>query len=118
MLVDVGVILAERLPAALGVNVTLTVQLLFAARNCGQLLVCAKSDLFAPTNFSPCSTTVLDERFVSVTGKGVLVCPTVTVPKLRVDGASDIDVSCPLRSTDCGPGAVLLMFSRAVIGCW
>ena len=116
VVVDLGVILADRLPAALGENVTLTVQLLFAASNCPQLFVWAKSALFAPANFSPCSATfMLVERFVSVTVIGALVCPTVTFPKFSVEGESAICVSCPLKSTDCG-GVVLLIFNSAVRG--
>lgn len=47
---------AVRVPVALGVNVTLMVQVVFAPRvlgEIGQLLVCAKSLAFVPTTVMP-----------------------------------------------------------------
>jgi hypothetical protein len=46
--VSVTVIDALALPEASGANVTLMAQLLFAAKDEGQLLVCAKSVLLVP----------------------------------------------------------------------
>ena len=68
--------LALREPAAVGVNVTLIVQLAFTARLFGQVLVCAKSPAFVPV--SPMLLMLNDEPplLVSVIGCALLVVPT------------------------------------------
>jgi hypothetical protein len=76
----------DRLPDLVGVNVTLIVQLAFAARDPGQVLVSEKSELL------PVAILMLvNERdevpvFVSVTTCGVLPAPTCWLPKLRLVG--------------------------------
>ena len=70
------------MPAAVGVKVTLIVQLAAAARELRQLVVSAKSPL-ALTAAMP--SAVLPE-LVSVTASGALVVPTGWPPKSRAEG--------------------------------
>jgi hypothetical protein len=72
----------ERLPAAVGVNFTLMVQLALPASELPQLSVCAKSPLVLILEMV--STALL--VFVSVTVCAVLVAPTSTLEKLRLAG--------------------------------
>ena len=68
--------LVVRVPAALGVNVTLIVQLAPAAKLAPQVLVCAKSVVFPVLNpMLEISSEALVAVFVSVTG-----CEAVVVP--------------------------------------
>jgi hypothetical protein len=77
---------AVRRPLAVGLKVTVIVQLAPAATLVPQVLVSVKSEMFVPVilrlligsaNFAP---------LVKVATCGVLACPTVTVPKFRVVG--------------------------------
>jgi hypothetical protein len=58
---------AVRDPAAVGVNVTLTVQEAFSASEAGQLLVCSKSPEFAPVIVMLEMPSVLGPLLVTVT---------------------------------------------------
>ena len=77
---------ALRLPAAVGVNVTLTWQLLLGAKVGPQVLVSAKSLAFAPMIPMPDSVTVAVPVFVSVAIWGELVVPIACGPKVRLVG--------------------------------
>lgn len=66
---------AERVPAALGVNVTLIVQLLDWARLVPQVLLCAKSVLLTPVTLMLPSVSGAAPVFVTVTFCGALVVP-------------------------------------------
>ena len=59
---------AERAPVALGVNVTLIVQLELAASDVPQLLVCSKSPLLVPVTAMLEILNAVPPEFVSVTG--------------------------------------------------
>jgi hypothetical protein len=69
-------------PVALGLKVTLTVQLLFAANEPEQLLLSVKSPLAA---IEPMVSGPVPE-FVSVTDLDALLVPTAWSPKLRLAG--------------------------------
>jgi hypothetical protein len=75
-------------PKAVGVKVTLMVQLLFAPRDEGQLLVCEKSVLFALLIWIEVMLNGRLPMFVRVTTCGLLVIPTVSLPKAKLAGAS------------------------------
>ena len=64
------------MPAAVGVNFTLTVQLEFAAMVVPQLLVCAKSPEFVPVTDTLMPVSAEAVPLVSVRGCGELVVPT------------------------------------------
>ena len=68
---------AFRAPVAVGVKVTVIVQLASGARLDGQSLVCAKSPLFVPTTAKPVTLTLELPMFVRVEGRGLLVVPTL-----------------------------------------
>ena len=74
-----------RVPVAVGVKVTLTMQLLPAESDEPQLFVCEKSLLFVPPMPIVRVSGILPE-FVSVTTCGVLENPTVWLPKFRLLG--------------------------------
>jgi hypothetical protein len=68
--------LVVRVPMAVGVNVTLIVQLALAAKLAPQVLVCAKSVVFPPVNpMLVISSELVVDVLVSVTG-----CEAVAVP--------------------------------------
>src|SRR5437016_9496166 len=67
---------AERAPVAVGVNVTLMVQLELAASELPQLFVCAKSPLLVPVTAMLEILNAVPPEFVSVTGSAALVVPT------------------------------------------
>ena len=67
---------AERVPAAVGLNVTLTVQLLPAARLARQVWVWEKSPLFVPVTAMPLMVSVAVPVLVRVTVCGALPVPT------------------------------------------
>jgi len=69
-------------PAILGLKVTLTVQLLLAARELEQLLVAVKS----PLAVIEVMLRALNPEFVRVTVWAALVVPAATVPKLKLVG--------------------------------
>jgi hypothetical protein len=71
-----------------GVNLTLMVQLEFAATDVPQLLVCAKSAAFVPVVDTLTPVIVEDVLFVSVKGCGELLVPTPWLPKPTLVGVS------------------------------
>jgi hypothetical protein len=68
---------ALRLPVAIGVKVTLIVQLLFGCSDDGQLLVCPKSPLSAPVIWIDVMVSGKLPLFVRVVVWGLLLTPTV-----------------------------------------
>jgi hypothetical protein len=72
-----------RAPVAPGLNVTLTVQLAFAATEL-QLFVCTKSAAFVPPTVTPLTVSAAVPELVTVTIIAALVLPTVTLPKPSV----------------------------------
>jgi hypothetical protein len=98
------VIEAERDPAAVGVNVTLIVQLVFAASDVPQLLVCAKSPEFVPVTetLMPVSAEVV--ALVSVSGCDALVVPMFWLPNVKLAGVSVTPPTpVPASVDDCVP---------------
>ena len=77
---------ATRLPAAVGVKVTFTVQLLPEDKELGQVLVWAKSLAFAPVMAIDEMLARIFPVFVSVTACERLVVPVFWFPKLRLLG--------------------------------
>jgi hypothetical protein len=72
-----------RAPVAPGLNVTLTVQVAFAATEL-QLFVCVKSAAFVPPTVTPLTVSAAVPELVTVTIIAALVLPTVTLPKPSV----------------------------------
>src|ERR1700730_772563 len=81
-----------RVPAAVGVNVTLKVQLAPAARLVPQLFVCAKSPLTAIELIDADAFPVL----CTVTVCAALVVPTLWLGNVRLDGVTDKGAEDPL----------------------
>src|SRR5208283_3468203 len=110
-------IAAERLPMAVGVNVTLIVQVPFAATELPHVLVSPKSPGLAPVN----KMLVMDRAafpvlFRVTTWAGVLVVPTVWLLKSKLV-AVRLTVGprpVPVRLTDCWLPATLLLLSVMV----
>ena len=89
-------------PAALGVKVTLIVQLAFTLTELPQVFVCAKSSLIATLEIAK-ETSPL---FVSVTDWDVVVEPTITPPKerlVRETKARGADVILATKASDPPP---------------
>jgi hypothetical protein len=95
---------ATRAPVADGVNVTLTVQLAFAAKAAGQVVAdSAKSPASAPVNVTPDIVSVVLRLFLTVTFFAALVVPTFWGAKVRLDGVTDTGTTpVPVKVTDCG----------------
>lgn len=85
--VSVTVRVAVRVPSPPGANVTVMVQVAFAA-NIPQELVCVKSVAFAPLMATLVMVNGAVPMLVSVRVSGKLVAPTFTLPKERFAGAS------------------------------
>jgi len=90
--------LVVRVPAALGVNVTLIVQLAPAAKLAPQVLVCAKSVVFPVLNpMLVISSELLASVLVSVTGCEALVVPTFGTAKVSAgDRVADAEGTMPV----------------------
>lgn len=95
---------ALRVPVAFGLNVTLTVQDVFAARVEPQVLeAIAKSPGFVPVKPIPLIVIDLVSRFLNVITFGALVVPTVVFGNLNAVGVRVIAaVPVPVKLTDCG----------------
>ena len=116
---------AVRVPAAVGVNVTLIAQ---AAPPGGtdtpQLLVCAKSPLFVPMIAMLEMLRLTFPVFESVTIWEALVVPTFWLLKLKEDGVSVTIAAVPVppRASFCGlPPALSVMYSdepRVPVASW
>src|SRR5713226_7348650 len=83
---SVIVTLALRLPAAVGVKVTLMLQEALTPKLAGQLLVWAKSPAFVPVTVILAMLSVTVPLLVSVTGCAELLVPTVWLPNVRLEG--------------------------------
>jgi hypothetical protein len=90
-----------RAPVAVGVNVTVSVQLPPDASVLVQLLVCAKSPVAAPIESGVATAPV----FFTVTGWLELVVPTVCDGNVKLDGVGvtmTVPVPLPERLIICG----------------
>src|SRR5437764_10346100 len=76
----------DRLPVFVGLNVTVIVQLAFAAKEGGQVFVSAKSTVLAVDILMLVTDNVAVPEFVSVTICGALPTPTCWLPKLTLAG--------------------------------
>ncbi len=83
---SVNLTVDDRLPVLVGVKTTLIVQLAFAAREEGQLLVCEKSAVLLLEILMFVTDKDAFPVFVSVIACGVLPMPTCWFPKLRLVG--------------------------------
>jgi hypothetical protein len=104
--------LLDRVPDAVGVNVTLMVQFAPAATELPQLLVCAKSPLFVPVTAMLVRFSEALPVFERVTVCAALVVPTVWLVKVseaaeRLTTGAEAAAPVPLRLTDCGLPEVL-----------
>ena len=109
---------ADRVPLAVGVKVTFTVQEPDAARLAGQLLVCAKSPAFVPVIVMLEILSVPGPLLVTVTGVEPLVVPTFWFPNETLEGDKFTTgtgaTPVPLKVADWGLDAPLsAMFSEA-----
>jgi hypothetical protein len=110
---------AERLPLAAGVNVTLIVQLPFAATELPHALVCAKSPAFVPVTEMLVRVKLAFPVLVRVTDWAGLATPTDWLPKERPRGervtSGPALMPVPERLTVCGlPLALSAMLTSAV----
>jgi hypothetical protein len=98
-------------PAAVGVNVTLIVQLAPTARLVPQLFVCAKSPLAAMELIVAAAVPLLD----SVVACDAVVDPTTVLANDRLAGEAESDgpgaVPVPLRATAVAPDTSVLIVS-------
>lgn len=118
LLVALSVIAREavRLPVAVGVKVTLIVQLAFAATELGHVEVSAKSPELAPVKPMPLSVKLAFPELVRVSDWIPLVDPTEVPPKVSVEGETCTTgpLPVPLKLIACGlPGALSVMVTEA-----
>ena len=105
---------AVRWPAAVGLNVIMSVQLPPALNKPGQSFVCEKSPGLNPVKLIEVTFKAAESKFFIVTANGPLLCPTVTEPKSTDCGAKLTVVPLPLNVTVCGlPGALSINHSVA-----
>jgi hypothetical protein len=119
LLLSVMIKEAVRLPIAVGVNVTLMVQLPLAASELPHVLVCAKSPGLAPVNATLAMDRATFPVLFSVTVWAALVVLTFWLLKLRVVGVTPamgaVPMPVPVRLTVCGlPLALSAMLTEAV----
>jgi hypothetical protein len=97
---------ATRLPATVGLNVTLIVQLLPAATLAPHVLPCAKSPAFVPVTPMLDIASGLPPLLLSVTVCAALVLPTDCVPKLKLLAerltVGGVATPVPVSETVCG----------------
>ena len=108
---------APRLPIAVGVNVTLMVQLPLAATEPPQVLVCPKSPGLAPVNPMPLMDRAAFPVLFSVKVWAVLGEPTFWLLKVRLVVVTPAmgALPVPVRLTVCGlPLALSAMLTEAV----
>lgn len=97
---SVKVRVALRAPVAVGLNVTVIVQLADAARDAPQVVpVSGKSPASVPVTAMLVIVIAVVPTFFSVTIFAVLVTPTAKVPKLRLLGVISAVVPMPLTGT-------------------
>jgi hypothetical protein len=109
--------LACRVPAALGVNVTLIAQLVPWASDVPQLLVCAKSVLLVPVIVIEVMLKAAFPELLRVRILAELVVPRGWLPKLRLVGERPTAgaIPVPVRGAVCGlPAALSLTEMLAV----
>lgn len=85
---------AVRVPAAVGVNVTLIVQLASTANDAGQVFVSAKSPEFGPVRVIPEIANATLPPLVKVTVWAALVVPMVCELNVKLVGARMTDDTC------------------------
>ena len=101
---------ADRAPFAVGVKVTLTVQLKLAARVVPQLLFWVKSPGFVPDTETLIPVIEVPLPLVSVNTCGKLELPTPMLAKLKLAGVSDtFKVPVPVKLTVCVPTASMMV---------
>lgn len=108
---------ADRLPLAVGLKVTLIVQLAPAVKVLPQLFVWAKSPLLEPVIPIPPMVSAAVPVLLSVTVCGALVERTATLPKFRLvgDNAAEATSPVPVRAAVWGlPEALSLTESVAL----
>lgn len=108
---------AVRVPEAVGVNVTLNVQLLLAASELGHVVVSAKSPGLVPENAMLLMDRAAFPVLFSVTVWDVLVVPRFWLVKVRLVGVTPATgaLPVPVRLTNCGlPAALSAMLTEAV----
>ena len=106
---------AVRVPPAVGVKVTLIVQLAPAAKVEPQVVVRAKSPAFVPVKEVTIEVRLVVPMLLRVTTWAELVVPATWLPKVRLPGARVTPVPVPVRATVCGlPEALSVMKSEAV----
>ena len=106
---------ALRVPLAVGLKLTLIVQLALAASELPQVCVWEKSVALVPVIAIPVIVSEVVPTFVSVTVFGPLVTPMATVPKLKLVGESFAVVPIPLSGTCCGLPEALSVTLRAAL---
>jgi hypothetical protein len=111
--VSVTVSVPVRVPAALGVKLTFTVQLELAATLVPQLLLCVKS----PLAWMPVTDMDVPPGFDSVTGWEALALPSACAAKLSAAGVAfrTLDPPVPVRDTVCGLPEALSVMVRAPV---
>jgi hypothetical protein len=109
--------LAVRFPAAVGVNVTLTVQLPFAANELAHVLVSAKSPGLAPVKAIPLIAKAAFPVLLRVKDWVALVVPRFWLAKVRLEVVMPATgpLPVPLKFMVCGlPAALSVMLTTAV----
>jgi hypothetical protein len=116
LLLSVTIIEAARLPGAVGVNVTLMVQLAPAATEVPQVLVCPKSAALAPENVMLVMERAAFPVLFRVPSWALLVVLRFWLGKLRPGGVKPATgaVPVPVRLTLCVLLATLLSLSVMV----
>ena len=107
---------ASRVPVAVGLNVTLIMQLALAAMLVPQVLAWEKSPAFTPVMLIPVKFNCVPPTLVSVTFWGTLVVPTCWSPKSNFFVESETTVPVPVNGTASGlAGSELLMANPAFL---
>jgi hypothetical protein len=105
-----------RVPVAVGLKVTLIVQLAAAARLDPQVLVCAKSLAFAPVMLMPILVIeVVVLLLVMVMVCAALVVPTLWLLNVRLAGESWTKVPVPVNDTVWGLPLALSVMERLAV---
>ena len=105
-------------PAAVGLKVTLIMQLAPIAKLEPHVLVCEKSPKFAPATAMPVNVSVLFPLLLSVTVCMLLAVPTSWLPNVSCvgDRPTEGPVPVPERATPCGlPVALSVIVTDAFL---
>ena len=117
---SVMVTAAPRAPVAVGVNVTVTVQFVPAARLLGQLLLWPKSPAFAPVITMLDMLSDAEPVLLSVKLCDPLDVPTFWLPNVRLEAprlapGDAVELPVPPNETECGdPAAVSVIVTAAL----